>query len=124
MWRLGGKNSDFTLSTDEIFLRQHYPRLIENGQTLILLDNGQDSLRAYSRILEFQLNENSKTINSFRFYNIPDNFIQFAGSVKKVGNEYFIGGGSAKYSLDVNYNTNQKLLRINLHYPSYRALEY
>ena len=124
IWRLGGNHSDFALSPDQVFLRQHYPRLIENGQTLIVLDNGHDSLRAYSRILEFQLNQTSKTINSFKSFNIPDNFIQFAGSVKKEGNEYFIGGGSANYSLQVNYTTGQELMRMSLKYSSYRALKY
>ena len=124
IWRLGGNRSDFALSPDQVFLRQHYPRLIENGQTLIFLDNGHDSLRAYSRILEFQLNQSTKTINSFKSFTIPDNFIQFAGSVKKEGNEYFIGGGSANYSVQVNYTTGQELMRMSLKYSSYRALKY
>jgi arylsulfate sulfotransferase len=124
IWRLGGNNSDFALTPDQIFLRQHYPRLIENGKTLIFLDNGHDSLRAYSRILEFQLNQNSKTISSFKSFTIPDNFIQFAGSVKKEGNQYFIGGGSANYSLQVDYTTGQELMRMTLKYSSYRALKY
>ena len=124
IWRLGGNHSDFALSADQVFLRQHYPRLIENGKTLIFLDNGHDSLRAYSRILEFQLNQSNKTINSFKSFTIPDNFIQFAGSVKKEGNEYFIGGGSANYSLQVNYTTGQELMRMSLKYSSYRALKY
>ena len=124
IWRLGGNNSDFALTPDQIFLRQHYPRLIENGKTLILLDNGHDSLRAYSRILEFQLDQNAKIISSFKSFTIPDHFIQFAGSVKKEDNEYFIGGGSADYSLQVNYTTSQELMRMNLKYSSYRALKY
>jgi arylsulfate sulfotransferase len=124
IWRLGGINSDFILTPDQIFLRQHYPRLIESGKTLILLDNGHDSLRAYSRILEFQLNQNAKTISSFKSFTIPDHFIQFAGSVKKEGNEYFIGGGSADYSLQVDYTTGQELMRMSLKYSSYRALKY
>jgi arylsulfate sulfotransferase len=124
IWRLGGNHSDFALSQDQVFLRQHYPRLIENSKTLIVLDNGHDSLRAYSRILEFQLNQSTKTINSFKSFTIPDNFIQFAGSVKKEGNEYFIGGGSADYALQVNYTTGQALMRMSLKYSSYRALKY
>src|SRR6185437_15869638 len=83
MWRLGGNKSDFPQAPDELFLRQHFPRLIENGQTLIFMDNGLDSVRPYSRILEFKLNENNKTIGSFQSLKVPDRFIQFAGSVKK-----------------------------------------
>jgi arylsulfate sulfotransferase len=124
MWRLGGNKSDFALSADQVFLRQHYARMIEDGKTLILLDNGLDSVRPYSRVLEFQLDEGSHTITNFKSFTIPDNFIQFAGSVTKEGNNYFIGGGSAKYSLEVNYITSQQLVRMNLKYPSYRALKY
>jgi arylsulfate sulfotransferase len=124
MWRLGGKNSDFSQTQDEMFLRQHYARLIENGQTLIFLDNGDETLRAFSRILEFQLDENAKTITSFKAFTVPDKFIQFAGSVKKEGDNYFIGGGEGNYSLEVNYNTNEILFRLNLNYPSYRSLKY
>jgi hypothetical protein len=74
--------------------------------------------------VEFQLNQNTITINSFKSFTIPDNFIQFAGSVKKEGNQYFIGGGSADYSLQVDYTTGQELMRMSLKYSSYRALKY
>jgi hypothetical protein len=124
IWRLGGNHSDFPLTPDEVFLRQHYPRLIENGQTLIFVDNGHDSIRAYTRIVEFQLNQTAKTINSFKAFTVPDHFIQFAGSVKKEGTEYFIGGGSANYALQVDYTTGQVLMRISQKYSSYRALKY
>ncbi len=124
MWRLGGKNSDFALTPDEVFLRQHYAKFTDDGQTLIFVDNGEKDIRANSRIVEFQLDENSKTVNSFKAYNIPDNFIQFAGSVKKSNGNYFIGGGSGNYSLQVNYTTNEVLLRLNQKYSSYRSLKY
>jgi hypothetical protein len=124
MWRLGGKHSDFPLTTDQQFLRQHYARFTDNGKTLIFLDNGDSSLRPYSRIVEFQLDENNKTVNNFKAYKIPDDFIRFAGSVKKQNGYYFIGGGSAKYALQVDYTTNDVFLRINQKYSSYRALKY
>ena len=124
MWRLGGANSDFPLTADESFLRQHYARVIENGKTLIFLDNGITGIRAYSRILEFQLDEQARRINSFKSYMIPDNFIQFAGSVQKEGDEYFIGGGSGNYAIRVNYNTNEILFRLNFKISSYRTLIY
>ena len=125
MWRLGGKNSDFPLTADQGFLRQHYARFTDYGKTLIFVDNGDATLRAYSRILEFQLDESNKTVSSFKAYDIPDNFIQYAGSVKKENGYYFIGGGSANYALQVNYyTTNEVYLRINQKFSSYRALKY
>ncbi len=123
MWRLGGKHSDFPLTADEQFLRQHYARFTDNGQTLIFIDNGDAILRPYSRILEFKLDENAKTVTSFKSYQVPD-FIQFAGSVKKQNGYYFIGGGSGNYALQVNYSTDEVYLRINQKYASYRALKY
>ena len=124
MWRLGGKHSDFPLTADEKFLRQHFARFTDDGQTLIFVDNGDLTLRPYSRILEFKLNESARTITGFNAYKVPDDFIRYAGSVKKQNGYYFIGGGSASYALQVNYTTNEVYLRINQKYSSYRALKY
>lgn len=124
MWRLGGNNSDFPLLSDETFLRQHYARFTDNNQTLMFIDNGQIDIRPYSRILEFQLDQNAKTVTGFTAYNVPDNFIQYAGSVKKANGYYFIGGGSANYTLQVNYTTGQVYLRLAQNCSSYRALKY
>lgn len=124
IWRLGGPFSDFPLSPDEVFLRQHYVRLTDNNQTLIMVDNGQIALRPFSRIDEFQLDEIGKKINNFKSYYIPDNFIQYEGSVKKANGNYFIGGGSANYALQINYTTGQVYLRLNQLFYSYRALKY
>ena len=124
MWRLGGNNSDFALTADENFLRQHYARINADDHTLMFLDNGDATLRAYSRILEFQLDENAKQITGFKAYKIPDQFIQYGGSVQKINDTYFIGGSSAKYALQINYNTNDVLLRLSLKTPSYRCLKY
>ncbi len=124
MWRLGGKGSDFLLTDDEIFFRQHFARIVDNGETLMFLDNGEKSLRSYSRILEFGLNEAAKTVNSFKAYTIPDQFIQFGGSVQKFGNTYFVGGCFSDYTLQIDYTTNKVLFRLNQNYPSYRSLKY
>ena len=91
---------------------------------MIFLDNSLQNTRPYSRIVEFKLDENAKTVNGFTDYRIPDKFIQYAGSVKKMNGNYFIGGGSANYALQVNYTSNEVLLRLNQQYASYRALKY
>lgn len=123
LWRLGGTQSDFAQNTDQLFFRQHYVRQMDN-HSLIFLDNGLQGVREFSRVVELQLNENSKLINSFRSFTIPDKWIQFAGSVQKAGENYFIGGGSGNFTLEVNYITGQKLLRLTQLYPSYRSLKY
>lgn len=124
MWRLGGVNSDFQLSPDQTFLRQHHATLTDNNQTLLMFDNGQVSIRPYSRICEFQLDETNKVITSFKFFNIPEPFNDYTGSVQKIGSDYFIGGGMAHYMLDINYNTGQKVAEYEGTMASYRSLKY
>jgi len=125
IWRLGGKNSDFPMTQGQEFLRQHHATLTDNGQILLLVDNGDATLRPYSRILEFQLNEISKTISSYKSYNLPNNlFMQYMGSVQKTNNTYFIGCGSVARYLEVNYKTGQILVDKTLSNTSYRALRY
>ena len=124
MWRLGGTNSDFVMTDDMKFLRQHNATLIDGGQTLLLFDNGHISLRPYSRVLEFQLDETSKTILSYKSYVIPEAFTQYMGSVQKTGDHYFIGGGTANYVLDVNFLTGEKTLEMKSNLSTYRAYKY
>lgn len=124
MWRLGGLNSDFTLSPDQQFLYQHDATLTDSNQTLMLFDNGDINLRPYSRICEFHLNFTNNTVTSFKYFDIPEAFTQLTGSVQKFGDEYFIGGGTAQYMLDINYNTGQKIIEFNGNLASYRSFKY
>jgi arylsulfate sulfotransferase len=124
VWRLGGKNSDFALFSDQQFLRQHNPTLTDSNSTLLLFDDGEINLRAESRILEFKLDELNKKVTGFKSYTIPEPFSQFMGSVQKMGDEYFIGGGTANYMLEVNYTTGQKVKEFLGTEPTYRAYRY
>jgi arylsulfate sulfotransferase len=124
VWRLGGKNSDFPLASDQVFLRQHHATLTDNNQTLLLFDDGEATLRSYSRIVEFHLNETAKTITGSKYFDIPEPFSGIMGSVQKIGDEYFIGGGSANYMLEVNYNTGQKVMEYLGNMASYRSFKY
>jgi len=124
LWRLGGKNSDFPLTSDQQFLYQHDCTLTDSNQTLMLFDNGDANLRPYSRICEFHLNFTNKTVTSFKYFNIPEPFTDLTGSVQKFGDEYFIGGGTAQYMLDINYNTGQKIIEFNGNLASYRSFKY
>lgn len=125
LWRLGGKNSDFPLYSDQVFLRQHFPSLTDNGQTLMIFDNGLPEVRPESRILEFKLDEANKKVISFKSYSIPEPWSQLMGSVQKDGDEYFIGGGTAGYMLEVNYVTGQILKEFKGgSYITYRAYRF
>jgi hypothetical protein len=125
MWKLGGKNSDFALTADEQFLYQHHATLTDSNQTYLLFDDGDPVLRPYSRVDEFQLDETNKVVTSFKTFDIPEPFTDVMGSVQKIGSDYFIGGGSANYILDVNYTTGQKVMELKSSiYSTYRAFKY
>lgn len=111
MWRLGGKNSDFPLTADQQFMGQHNPTFIEN-QKLLLFDNGVYAIRPYSRVVEFQLDEQNKKIISFKAWKIPEEFSNTKGSVQKIGEDYFVCGGSGKYLLRANSITGTKKMEI------------
>jgi hypothetical protein len=125
VWRLGGKNGDFRLFSDQVFLRQHDPSLVDNNQTLMIFDNGDATLRPESRILELKLDEVNKKVASFKSFSIPEPFTAFMGSVQKNGDEYFIGGGTANFMLEVNYVTGQKVREfMGGQYSTYRAYSF
>jgi hypothetical protein len=125
IWRLGGSNSDFPMTNQMYFLRQHHATITDNGATLLLHDNGEAIERPYTRILEFNLDESAKAVVSFKSFNVPGNtFTQYTGSAQKIGSTYFIGCGTAEKFMQVNYNTGEVLLNMKTANPSYRALRY
>lgn len=62
IWRLGGKNNEFTFLNDPLngFSHQHGIRRLDNGN-IILFDNGNLHPQPESRAVEYQLNEQAKT---------------------------------------------------------------
>ena len=122
IWRLGGKNSDFPLTAEQYFMRQHNPRFSTDGQSLLVFDNGAEKARPFSRILEFKLNEQAKKVVAFKAFRIPEQFSKVRGSVEKIGDDYLICGGSGNYILSVNSITGKKNIEILTNQPSlYRA---
>ena len=122
IWRLGGNNSDFPITTDQQFLLQHHATLTDNNQTLLIYDNGSTA-RPTTRILEFQLDEANKKITGYKSFNVPEPYTLAMGSVQKHGTNYFIGGGTSGYVLDINYLTGVKNLEMTVA-SNYRALRY
>ena len=125
MWRLGGKNSDFPITADQKFLRQHDVTIADDNKTLLVFDNGEATERPHTRILEIQLDGQNRKITSFSSFPLPNGeFTPFMGSVQKRGDTYFIGGGTANYVMEINYKTSAVLMRLNLVYPTYRAYKF
>ncbi|MCB9046448.1 MAG: aryl-sulfate sulfotransferase [Chitinophagales bacterium] len=125
LWRLGGTNSDFVLNTQQKFLRQHHATITKGDNTLLMFDNGDQTLRPYSRVVEFKLNEVTRVVTGFKAIDVPENaFGQYMGSVQKTGNSYFIGCGSASKIYEVDNKTLQVIFQKKLDGPSYRSYKY
>ncbi len=106
VWRLGGRNSDFQLTADQVFLRQHNAVLTDD-KTLLIFDNGEKAQRPYSRILEFGLDEGNKKVTTFKSYRILEPLTESLGSVQKI--------------LLVNSITGERKMRFVANQSMYRA---
>jgi arylsulfate sulfotransferase len=125
MWRLGGKNSDFPVSDDQKFLRQHDAHFLADDKTMILFDNGDITERPYTRIQEFTLDETNKTVTATKSMDMPNKtFSRYMGSVVKTDSSYFIGCGADPRVIEVSLSTNQTIFEKQLALPSYRAYRY
>lgn len=125
IWRLGGKNSDFPLTGEQRFYRQHHATLADNNQTLLIYDNGSAKDRSFTRIIEFQLDEGSKSVTGFKAMHAPDNiFSGFMGSVQKRGNTYFAGWGSEPRITEMDATTGEIRFDMKMEKYTYRAYKY
>jgi hypothetical protein len=101
LWRLGGKNNQFTFVNEPIsFSHQHCARLLPNGH-LILFDNGNFRVPAFSRAVEYAIDEVQKTATLVWQYRLtPDVFGFATGSVQRLPNgNTLIGWGTATPTL-------------------------
>ena len=87
IWRLGGKNNDFTFIDDpEGFSHQHCPRRLDNGN-LLLFDNGNLHDPRYSSAVEYELDEANLTARLVnRYRRTPDGFAPRDGAVQRLKN--------------------------------------
>lgn len=97
VWRLGGKNNQFTFINDSLgFSRQHAIRRLPNGN-ITLFDNGNFHSPPFSRAAEYELDERQKTATLvWQFRNTPDVFGSAMGYVQRLDNgNTLIGWGAA-----------------------------
>ncbi len=88
MWRLGGfNNNNFTFINDtDKFNYQHDIRRLKNGH-ITLYDNGNAHNPPYSRAVEYELDEQTKTAKLvWQFRSNPDIFGPFMGNVQRLEN--------------------------------------
>ena len=101
IWRLGGMNNQFRFVNDPIgFSYQHAVRRIADGN-ITLLDNGDFHVPAFSRAVEYALDEVNKTATLvWQYRNTPDVFGFAMGFVQRMENgNTLIGWGAGNPSV-------------------------
>lgn len=96
IWRLGGKNNQFTFVNDPIgFSHQHAVRRIPNGN-ITLFDNGNFHRPCFSRAVEYALDEDRKTATLvWQYRHVPDVCGFALGYVQRLpGGHTLIGWGA------------------------------
>ncbi len=102
LWRMGGKNNQFTFPNEDqthaplYFMYQHDVRRLPNGN-LTMFDNGDVNLRKYSRVVEYDIDENSKTATKvWEYRHNPDIYSNNMGTAQRLPNgNTIIGWGFA-----------------------------
>lgn len=107
LWRLGGRDSDFTFIDDpfEGPCGQHTPSRVANGN-LLIFDNGRDCLpdvsngrQGQTRIVEYALDEETMTAQLVWSYDRPGQEAVSQGSAQRLSNGNTLIGWGAGPSL-------------------------
>ena len=87
LWRLGGKNNEFSFINDPIlFSHQHAVRRLPNGH-IVMFDNGNFRLPLFSRAVEYAVDESLKSATLVWQYRLdPDVFGPAFGYVQRFSN--------------------------------------
>ncbi len=125
IWRLGGKNNEFTFTNDQTgFSHQHAIRRIANGN-ITLFDNGNYHTPNFSRACEYKLDEQNKIATLvWQYRNSPDIYGSAMGYVQRLRNgNTLIGWGAANPSVTEVTSNGTKVFELTLPQAvfSYRA---
>ena len=128
IWRMGGKNNQFTFINDSIgYSHQHAVRRLPNGNFTVF-DNGNFHVPQFSRALEYQLDEVNKTATLvWQYRNTPDQFSLAMGYVQRLSNgNTLIGWGDSSPSVTEVTSDGRKVFELALpdQVVSYRAYRY
>jgi hypothetical protein len=128
IWRLGGKNNQFTFVGDSppYFTYQHDIRRLANGD-ITLFDNG--NLRPppqFSRGVEYHLDEIGKTATLvWQYRTTPDSYGAATGDTQRLPNgNTLIGWGFAGIATEVKPDNTKALELTTLPLLSYRVLKF
>jgi hypothetical protein len=101
IWRLGGKNNEFTFENDtRHFAGQHSAIKQKNGN-LTLFDNGLGLDPQYSRGIEYEMDETGKKVKLVHEYrHVPDVFANISGNLQRLddGNTFIFWGPAIDHS--------------------------
>jgi len=92
MWRLGGRHNEFTFINEHeefapnYFSFQHYAHRLPNGN-ILLFDNGMRKAPAFSRAVEYELDEINKTCKLvWEYRHDPAIITNFGGAAQRLPN--------------------------------------
>lgn len=131
MWRLGGKKNRFEFINDTLgFSWQHAARRLQNGN-IMLFDNGfkrEPSVMAFSRALEYKIDENNFTAGLvWQYRNKPDIYsIGLGYSQKLPNNNTFIAWGAAIPAITEVTESGNEVFELSFkgNYFTYRAYRF
>jgi Arylsulfotransferase (ASST)/Bacterial Ig-like domain len=126
MWRLGGKNNQFTIhDTEAPFALQHDLRRLPNGN-LTFFDN--HGLGPFSRAVEYQIDENAKVVtNTWQYHNSPDDYALAMGNTQRLPDGHtLIGWGFGHPNVTEVLTDGTKVFEMAFdpHYQSYRTFRF
>ena len=128
IWRMGGKNNQFTFVNDSIgYSHQHAIRRLANGN-FTLFDNGNFHTPPFSRAVEYQVDEVNKVATLvWQYRNNPDYVSVAMGYVQRLSNgNTLIGWGATNPSVTEVTSDGKKVYEMSLpdQVVSYRAFRY
>ena len=128
IWRMGGKNNQFTFVNDSIgYSHQHAIRRLANGN-FTLFDNGNYHTPPFSRAVEYRVDEVNKIATLvWQYRNNPDYVSVAMGYVQRLPNgNTLIGWGATNPSVTEVTSDGKKVYEMSLpdSVVSYRAFRY
>lgn len=108
LWRLGGRNNQFTFVGDApfgLFSGQHSVRVLDNGN-LLIYDNGLRHTPPETRVVEFALDRQAMTATRvWQYRHTPAVYTPFTGAVQRLDNgNTFIGYAGVSKVVEVDPN--------------------
>lgn len=113
IWRLGGKNSSFTIGSGAEFSWQHDARFLPNNLISLFDDNSNvtSNVPPFSHGLILQLDFVNKTAELYRsYYHDPNIVVASQGNLQSLPNgNKFVGWGQSQYYSEFSADGNNQL---------------